>query len=127
MRAHILSGNVISNTIIIDELEPGMLDASIGGAIGDEYDAETGTFKPSEGKIAATANSQRILRNALLAETDKWVAIAAEKGEALSPEKAAYRQALRDLPEAEGWPFKITWPINPDLIDEVVEQPTEPE
>lgn len=114
MRAHILSGNVISNTIIIDELEPGMLDASIGGAIGDEYDAETGTFKPSEGKISAAANSQRMQRNVLLAETDKWVAIASEKGEPLAPEKAAYRQALRDLPEAEGWPFTHAWPVKPE-------------
>ena len=27
---------------------------------------------------------------------------------------AAYRQALRDLPEQEGFPFNITWPEAPD-------------
>ena len=29
-------------------------------------------------------------------------------------DKAAYRQALRDLPEQEGWPFNITWPTKPE-------------
>lgn len=26
---------------------------------------------------------------------------------------ADYRQALRDLPTQEGFPFKITWPVKP--------------
>ena len=114
MRAHILSGNIIVNTIIVDELEDGMIDGENGGSPGDIYDPETKTFSPSEGKIAEHAELVRMRRNALLAETDKWVAIAGEKGEPLSPEKAAYRQALRDLPEQEGWPYNINWPEMPE-------------
>ena len=33
---------------------------------------------------------------------------------ALSGEWAAYRQALRDLPEQPGFPFEIHWPVKPE-------------
>jgi hypothetical protein len=114
MRAHVLSGNLITNTIIVSELEANMIDAEIGGAIGDEYNATTNTFTPSEGKITQAEQRERMLRDALLSETDKWVAISAEAGQPLATDKAAYRQALRDLPEQEGWPFNITWPEKPE-------------
>ena len=54
-------------------------------------------------------NYWRTVRDKKLAETDTW-------GLADYPataEQLAYRQALRDIPLAEGWPFTFTWPTEP--------------
>ena len=55
------------------------------------------------------ASSERNQRNFLLAETD-WMA-----GSDLTISDAwkTYRQALRDLPTASGWPHTHTWPTKP--------------
>ena len=42
-----------------------------------------------------------------------WITFLRTLGEALSGEWAKYRQALRDLPEQEGFPLNIQWPIAP--------------
>ena len=36
-----------------------------------------------------------------------------EKGTNIPVEWAEYRQALRDVPEQEGFPFNVTWPQEP--------------
>lgn len=46
MRAHIIEDGRVANTIEVDLLDalPGLLDAALGGQIGDHYDAASGTF-----------------------------------------------------------------------------------
>lgn len=58
---------------------------------------------------APTAESVRSQRNTLLAETD-WMALS---DNTLTPEWAAYRQALRDITEQVGFPENVTWPTQP--------------
>lgn len=54
--------------------------------------------------VANKAIQIRSARDKALERSD-WIAIrAAETGVAMDSEWATYRQALRDLPEAEGWP-----------------------
>jgi hypothetical protein len=48
-------------------------------------------------------------RTALLSATDNWGI--ADRG--MSDEMRTYRQALRDLPQQEGFPDTIIWPIRP--------------
>jgi hypothetical protein len=48
-------------------------------------------------------------RNVLLAETD-WMALI---DTTLTTEWAEYRQALRDVPDQEGFPFEVEWPVEP--------------
>ena len=48
-------------------------------------------------------------RTALLRATDMWGI--ADRG--MSDEMRAYRQALRDVPQQEGFPDTIVWPIKP--------------
>lgn len=55
------------------------------------------------------AASIKAKRNALLKATDSY----ALSDRTVSTEMAAYRQALRDLPEQTGFPTDITWPIRP--------------
>ncbi|MYM81076.1 hypothetical protein GTP44_03760 [Duganella sp. FT50W] len=46
MRAHIIENGRVANTIEVEDLDvfPGLLDADLGGQIGDYYDEAAGTF-----------------------------------------------------------------------------------
>lgn len=55
---------------------------------------------------ARTANTNRQIRNQLLAETD-WTA---SSDVTMSDAMKAYRQALRDVPAQDGFPTDINWP-----------------
>ena len=55
---------------------------------------------------ARTANTNRQIRNQLLAETD-WTA---SSDVTMSDAMKAYRQALRDVPSQSGFPTTINWP-----------------
>ncbi len=52
----------------------------------------------------------RAKRNELLAETDWW----ATSDRTMTQQEIDYRQALRDLPQQDGWSFNITWPTKPE-------------
>lgn len=55
------------------------------------------------------AKSVRDERNTLLAETDWW----AVSDRTMTQAETDYRQALRDVPQQEGFPVNITWPTKP--------------
>ena len=57
------------------------------------------------------AKSARDSRDKLLAECDWLVVKALELSQAVPAEWVAYRQALRDLPQQEGFPVTINWPV----------------
>ena len=61
--------------------------------------------KPQEDAEAAV----RKKRNTLLEETD-WTALS---DTTLTPEMAAYRQALRDITNQAGFPYGVDWPTKP--------------
>lgn len=73
------------------------------------YGYPLGELKTDE-EFAAEAREKR---NQLIAETDFMAMpdypLDAEKKAAV----LAYRQALRDLPEQEGFPRQIDWPVKP--------------
>lgn len=60
----------------------------------------------------ATANV-RAQRDRLLQETDWIVSRSYEAGRPVAQDWVAYRQALRDIPEQEGFPYLIQWPTQP--------------
>lgn len=59
---------------------------------------------------AAQAEQVRAERDRRLVETDWWVTRAYEAQTQISTEQAAYRQALRDVPNQAGFPWNVTWP-----------------
>lgn len=66
MRAHIIENGIVTNTIEVESLDfmPGLVDADLGGAIGDRY--ENGEFiKPAPEPEPAPASCTR--RQGLLA------------------------------------------------------------
>ena len=98
---------------------PEMQEQALGTAIASG-DAET------------AAEIARKIRNRLLRESDAevaldrlgltvpsgtsftaWLSFLRTLGEALTGDWATYRQALRDLPRQEGFPFDIQWPVSP--------------
>ena len=48
-------------------------------------------------------------RNNFLIETDVW----ALSDRTMTAEQTAYRQALRDITDQDGFPTNITWPTKP--------------
>ena len=75
----------------------------------------------------------RMIRNKLLEQSDAqlaidrlgltvptgtsfedWLPFLRGIGDVLAGSWSAYRQALRDLPEQEGFPFAVTFPLSPD-------------
>lgn len=55
------------------------------------------------------AQSMRRMRDRLIAETDWWVL----PDRTVTEEQKAYRQALRNITEQEGFPLNIEWPTKP--------------
>lgn len=72
-----------------------------------EFEAEWN--KPENVEARARAR-----RNSLLKETDYLLMPDYPLTEELRAAWTAYRQALRDLPEQEGWPTDVIWPEKPD-------------
>ena len=82
---------------------------------------------------ARVAQQVREKRNALLTASDAmvaldrlgleapsgstftaWLAFFKKLGDALVGTWATYRQALRDLPQQEGFPYDVQWPVKPN-------------
>lgn len=61
-------------------------------------------------KDAEQATSVRAARNSKLAACD-WTQLADSSAD--KPSWATYRQALRDIPSQEGFPWTVTWPVEP--------------
>ena len=53
-------------------------------------------------------------RNQLLGDTDWIVTRAYERNENIPSEWEIYRQALRDVPQQEGFPQNVVWPVKPE-------------
>ncbi|MDD3921244.1 MAG: phage tail assembly chaperone [Eubacteriales bacterium] len=64
--------------------------------------------------LAASDKEMALDRMGLIAPTGStfsaWLTFLRGIGDALSGAKATYRQALRDLPDQEGFPYSIDWP-----------------
>lgn len=60
---------------------------------------------------APTADQVRAERDRLLAESD-WTQVADAPVDQAA--WATYRQALRDVPEQQGFPHDVIWPVKPE-------------
>lgn len=81
----------------------------------------------ASGDEQAAADAARALRNRLLDLSDKemsldrlgldirnTITLLATLGTIFAGEWATYRQALRDIPQQDGFPFNVAWPNSPD-------------
>ena len=87
----------------------------------------------ASGDEQAAADAARALRNKLLDLSDKEmsldrlgldirnaVTLLATLGTIFAGEWAVYRQALRDIPQQDGFPFNITFPVAPDKTEDEI-------
>ena len=110
MKAHIITDGKVSNTIVVDSLDvfPNLIDADIGGTIGDLWDGTVFSKPPKD--IPAEEAKIRALRNNLLNASDWTQVIDAQVDQAAW---ATYRQALRDITTQAGFPLTVEWPTKP--------------
>jgi hypothetical protein len=67
-----------------------------------EYTVENRPQDEAEGAV-------REFRDGLLASTDNW----ALSDRTMTQAQTDYRQALRDVPSQEGFPYSVVWPTQP--------------
>ena len=86
-------------------------ESTLEGLIGclDFYGFPKGELK-TDAEYAAEAREKR---NQLIAETDYLVMPDYPLDDERKAAVLAYRQALRDVPEQEGFPRQIDWPVKP--------------
>ena len=77
---------------------------------------EEAEWDAMEAAYAAGADTRKAVevreeRNAKLAATD-WTQ-AADVSQVVKDSYVSYRQALRDVPTQEGFPWNVTWPTEP--------------
>lgn len=80
------------------------------GVISDVQDGDFPPLLMSNEELNRLGDEVRLERNRLLTETD-WTQVADAPVDKAA--WAAYRQALRDVPQQAGFPTSITWPVKP--------------
>jgi len=112
MKAHVIKDGFVVNTIMVDSLDsiPNLVEATEGG-IGWSYADGVFTAPADTRTEAEKADQIRAERDSKLAETD-WTQVADAP---ISQEDwATYRALLRSIPEQEGFPNEVTWPVEPE-------------
>lgn len=111
MRYAVIENGVVVNVAESESALSASWVQSNSAKIGDSFDGSVfGTPTLSLSELAADA---REARDALLRETD-WTALKALESGVVASDMASYRQALRDVPQQEGFPNSINWPAKPE-------------
>ena len=87
---------------MITEIEQTFIEASV-------FPAEASLEDYSQEELNIYREAFRNKRDRLLTETDWW----AVSDRTMTQAETDYRQALRDVPQQEGFPTDITWPTKP--------------
>lgn len=109
MKAYFINDDgVITNVIVVEsEAQATELGATVCG----NYFGVGDTLETAEARrLQNVGNQVRQKRNKLLAATDWWVLTDSPEA---TPEELAYRQALRDITDQEGFPDSVTFPEKP--------------
>lgn len=96
---------------VVDRLTANVVDGSF------EQNADGNWVLPWVVEQKPLTEAERNIRNkrdSLLVGTD-WIVIKAyERNENIPMTWEIYRQALRDIPTQEGFPYNVTWPSKPE-------------
>ena len=112
MKAHIIEDGLVTNTIEIDSLDsmPNLVEAT-EGEIGWSYADGVLTAPADTRADAEKALDVRAERDSRLFTTD-WTQVA--DAPVSQEDWTAYRALLRSIPEQEGFPNEVTWPVEPE-------------
>ena len=82
----------------------------VDGALVRQYRVDPASLEQVEQRTAVQASLVRLQRSERLAQTD-WTQL---PDSPVDPEPwATYRQELRDVPEQDGFPWQVQWPLIP--------------
>ena len=108
MKYEILDGkNQVINVIVADQ---DFVEEHYRGRYKELVDPPEIVEARLTAEAGAKAAEVRAQRNTLLAQTD-WTQV--EDAPVDQTAWAAYRQALRDIPQQGGFPTIVTWPVKP--------------
>lgn len=115
MKYAIIENNKVVNIAIADNpLETNWIQSTGAVSIGDLYqDGKFIQYDPKTDPVATEeqATAVRSDRNERLVNTD-WTQVADAPVDKAA--WATYRQALRDVTAQEGFPWNVTWPVQPE-------------
>ena len=125
-KAYVIRNNTYTVPHPDDETVPAEIHAEFDALYAevDAYAKEHPDMVTNEGPLAlseeeqldALASSVRTQRDSLLAQTDYLLMPDYPITEENLVEIKAYRQALRDIPEQEGFPENVIWPVVPAIL-----------
>lgn len=105
----VVEKNVVVNVVLAEEpLGQNWVESDVA-AIGNVY--KNNQFISPDPDPDAETTRVRNERNALLTESD-WTQVADAPVDQAA--WAEYRQALRDIPQQEGFPWAVEWPTQPE-------------
>ena len=119
MNYAIIENNAVVNMAVAEKDfadQQGWVEIPDEFGIGDLY--EDGQFKKAPIDLEALANQVRAERDYCLVTFVDPLVTNPLRWNALTPEKQQewidYRQALLDIPEQEGFPTNVIWPMKPE-------------
>ena len=81
-------------------------------AIEQEYNAIAGEVRQHRNKLLEESDKEFCI-DRILPDNISTTAFTAKLRELAQSDMAKYRQALRDIPQQEGFPFDVTFPVKP--------------
>lgn len=113
MKAHIVKNDVVVNSIEVDSLESFPdLNLVENSEIGIGWKLQGGVWVAPEPDLTEDAKGAREQRDEKLIASD-WTQIATHLTTEQKNAWEIYRQALRDVPQQEGFPLLFEWPVEP--------------
>jgi hypothetical protein len=118
MRYAVIENNKVANIVIATPevaAKRGWVECPEGVSIGWSFDGAGVPIEPAP-DLEEIARIARVQRDNLLTESDvmvlpdRWAAMTTEQQSAW----AAYRQALRDIPQQDDFPDTVVWPTQPE-------------
>lgn len=118
MRYAIIEGGKVVNIAVATPeyaASQGWVELPEGVGIGWSFDGSGEPLPPppdTEGEAARVRaeRDKKLAESDVMVLPDRWNAMTTEQQQAW----AAYRQALRDVPEQEGFPWNVQWPEQPE-------------
>lgn len=101
----------IMETVLSDVSMPYITEADYQLALSEAWQGEV-----TVEEVPETADEIRARRDKLLADTDWTQTLDAPIDAATREAMRTYRQALRDVPQQEGFPADIQWPELPETV-----------
>ena len=116
MKYYQIENNVVVNIVLADSVDalPNLIEATAPASIGWVYDGTsfTNPNHETESDIITPLKAEiRADRDKLLSQSD-WTQVAGAPVDQAA--WANYRQALRDIPNQEGFPTNVAWPAKPE-------------